>query len=102
MSAELVISCVPDNDGWSCAATVAEGGGRTSHRVSVSRAELEELAPGMSEPDALVEESFRFLLEREPKESILERFALSDIKRYFPEYGREITVRLGKFGTHGV
>jgi hypothetical protein len=41
-----------------------------------------------------VEESFRFLLEREPKESILRRFNLTVISRYFPEYEREIKTRL--------
>jgi hypothetical protein len=30
------------------------------------------------------------MLEREPKDSILESFALTDIGRYFPEYEREI------------
>jgi hypothetical protein len=34
------------------------------------------------------------LLEREPKESILNRFDLSVISRYFPEYEREIKKRL--------
>jgi hypothetical protein len=34
------------------------------------------------------------LLEREPKESILTRFDLSVIGRYFPEYEREIKRRL--------
>ena len=38
--------------------------------------------------------SFEFLLEREPKESILARFDLSVIARYFPEYDREIARRL--------
>ena len=31
-------------------------------------------------------EAVRFLLAREPKESILKTFDLSVIKRYFPEY----------------
>ena len=37
----------------------------------------------------------RFLLEREPKESILSRFDLPIISRYFPEYEEEIGERLG-------
>jgi len=41
-----------------------------------------------------VRRSFEFLLEREPKESILTRFDLSLISRYFPEYEREIKRRL--------
>lgn len=38
----------------------------------------------------LVEASFAFLLEREPKESILREFDLTVIGRYFPEYEQEI------------
>jgi hypothetical protein len=43
----------------------------------------------------LVRESFVFLLEREPKESIMRSFELSVIERYFPEYPDEIRSRLG-------
>jgi hypothetical protein len=32
---------------------------------------------------------FQFLLEREPKESILRRFDVTVISRYFPEFERE-------------
>ena len=35
-----------------------------------------------------------FLLEREPKESILRSFDLTVISRYFAEYEREMTGRL--------
>lgn len=38
--------------------------------------------------ESLLQASFRFLLAREPKGSILARFDLSDIERYFPEYGQ--------------
>jgi hypothetical protein len=41
-----------------------------------------------------VRRSFEFLLERESKESILSRFDLSLISRYFPEYEQEIKRRL--------
>ena len=50
-------------------------------------------APGDDVPDRLVRASFDFLLAREPKESILRRFALSDIERYFSEYGRAMAGR---------
>ena len=46
-------------------------------------------------PERLIEVSFQFLLEREPKESILRRFALPVIEHYFPEYRTEIRTRLG-------
>lgn len=48
--------------------------------------DLDRLAPGLGDPTGLVEQSFWFLLEREPQGSILSRFALTDIERYFPEY----------------
>ena len=37
-----------------------------------------------------IEAAFRFLLDREPKESILGRFDVMVIKRYFPEFEREL------------
>jgi hypothetical protein len=46
-------------------------------------------APG-STPERLLEASFEFLLQREPATSILSRFALSVIERYFPDYPRVI------------
>jgi len=50
---------------------------------------MERLAPDGSVED-LVLRSFEFLLEREPPSSILRRFALTDIERYFPEYPKVI------------
>ena len=42
------------------------------------------------DPTDLVERSFAFLLEREPRESILRSFDLSVIGRYFPDWERAI------------
>jgi hypothetical protein len=62
----------------------------------VSAEDLERYAaPGVT-PERLVEASFAFLLEREPRESILREFDLSVIERYFPEYEAEIRRRLGR------
>jgi len=41
-------------------------------------------------PEELIEASFRFLLDREPKESILGRFGLGVISQYFPDYPSRI------------
>ena len=49
---------------------------------------------GEEHPERLLEASFEFLLEREPKESILRSFELPVIERYFPEYTRDIKTRL--------
>jgi hypothetical protein len=69
--------------------TVEEDGARTEHDVTASPADLARYGPGVK-PDRLLEASFEFLLEREPKEAILRRFDLPAIERYFPEYPRKI------------
>lgn len=68
---------------------VEDGGSQTSHRVTVPERFAEH------DPERVVRESFAFLLEREPASSILSRFSLDDISRYFPEYENELPRRLG-------
>ena len=48
------------------------------------------VAADATDPEDLVRRSFEFLLEREPRTSILREFDLPVIGRYFPEYEREI------------
>jgi hypothetical protein len=69
--------------------TVTEGAGSTTHEVTVYPSDVERYAPG-ADPEALLEASFEFLLARESKESILRRFELPVIERYFPEYRTQI------------
>jgi hypothetical protein len=52
---------------------VREGVGETRHRVTISRETYERLTAGKHTPERCLEAAFRFLLDREPKESILER-----------------------------
>ena len=68
---------------------VTQGRSTTTHEVTVTPEHLARYAPG-STPERLLEASFEFLLEREPASSILSRFALPVIERYFPEYPRII------------
>ena len=72
---------------------VQETMGSTRHEVQVPPAAVDRFAGGAA-ATRLLEESFRFLLEREPKEAILRRFEISVIARYFPEYPVEIRERL--------
>ena len=60
------------------------------HTVTVAAAYAEKLTAGCISVEELVRRSFNFLLEREPNTSILRRFDLSVIARYFPEYERVI------------
>jgi hypothetical protein len=68
--------------------------------VTVSREALAHIAPRDADLDRLVRHSFQFLLEREPKESILRSFALPVIGRYLPEYEREIGIGLSRRQPH--
>lgn len=82
------------DSGYEFQVTVRERRGETSHRVTLREANYQRLAGGKASPEDLVRESFRFLLEREPKEAILRSFDLTVIGRYFPEYERVIGKRL--------
>lgn len=61
--------------------------------MEVPRDLAEELGWGSTREADLVRESFAFLLEREPPTSILPRFSLDVIGRYFPEYQSEMRRR---------
>jgi len=72
---------------------VRESESNSVHDVTVAPRDLIAFAPGHGTHE-LLEESFRFLLEREPKEAILPRFELAAIARYFPDYPIEIKRRI--------
>ncbi|MDP1710364.1 MAG: hypothetical protein Q8L46_00255 [candidate division WWE3 bacterium] len=65
-----------------------DDGTETAHQVGLD----EEFAKqSRMKPEELVKKSFEFLLEREPKESILPAFTIPNtISKYFPEFKSEI------------
>jgi hypothetical protein len=69
---------------------VREGKGETRHDVTMAQETCERLTAGKHTPERCLEAAFRFLLDREPKESILGRFDVSVISRYFPEFERKL------------
>jgi hypothetical protein len=69
--------------------TVKDARSSSNHTVRVSADDLGRWGRG-EDGEALIRRSFDFLLEREPKESILKEFELSVIQRYFPEFDRAI------------
>ena len=85
----IAVTPLPGADPLVFDVEVTEGRGATRHRVTVSAADCGRFAGGAS-PERLIEAAFRFLLDREPKESILPRFDLAVIARYFPEFEREL------------
>jgi hypothetical protein len=84
------VACQPTAGGWACRVCVDDGRGRTEHDVGVRTEDLDRFDPGSSDPSDLVRRSFDFLLEREPKESILRSFDLPVIASYFPEFEARI------------
>jgi len=72
-------------------AVVVEGkGDKTQHLESLDDDYYHLLTQGRIGKEELIRKSFQFLLEREPKESILAKFNLKLIKSYFPEFEKEI------------
>jgi hypothetical protein len=75
---------------------VVEGASRSQHDVTLKERDCARLSEGKVSPEDLIAQSFEFLLEREPKESILGRFDLLDIARYFPSFERDLRQKMGK------
>ncbi len=69
---------------------VREGTGETRHQVTMSQETWHRLTAGRHDPELCLKAAFRFLLDREPRESILGRFDVTTISRYFPEFEREL------------
>ncbi|WP_363318020.1 hypothetical protein [Parvibaculum sp.] len=70
--------------------TIREGKSESRHRVTMAQAVFEKLTGGAHTPEECIDAAFRFLLDREPKESILGRFDVTIISRYFPEFEQEL------------
>lgn len=77
--------------------TVGGTGVTTVHDVVVPPTLIADLGvePGTEAEERVVRISFSFLLERERPESILPRFDLDVIGRYFPEYLATICSQVG-------
>jgi hypothetical protein len=69
---------------------VNDEGGESRHHVTLARAAYARQTGGKCSPEACVEAAFRFLLDRERRQSILPRFDIDAISQYFPEFEREL------------
>lgn len=67
---------------------ISEGNSESIHNVTIPEDLAEKLNPGRIEE--LLRASFLFLLDQEPKESILSQFELPLIMIYYPEYETEV------------
>jgi hypothetical protein len=78
------------DDGFTFDVEVTDSESSTKHVVTLSRADFAEQTGRFPYPEEFVRRCFQFLLEREPKESILGRFDVRDIGRYFPEFEHNV------------
>ncbi|HUG32911.1 MAG TPA: hypothetical protein VMM14_08460 [Acidimicrobiia bacterium] len=69
--------------------TIDEGSSQSVHIVTATAKHVELLCDDC-EPGHLVAASMRFLLDREPKEAIMNQFDLDRIATYFPDYATAI------------
>ncbi len=72
--------------------TVNQDGDMTTHVVTLWPSDIGHYAPSAL-PEELIEASFEFLLEREPKESIQTQLELPVIEHDFPEYAQTMRSR---------
>lgn len=92
--ANIDVRAIAGRGGWVFRVKVKEGGDETSHEVAVPEDYYDGLTGGACTSEQFVKASFEFLLEREPKESILREFDITVISQYFPDYEAEIRERL--------
>lgn len=58
---------------------------KTTHIVKMKKDYYERINTKLL-PEQVIKKSFEFLLDREPKESILTKFNITLISKYFPEF----------------
>jgi hypothetical protein len=92
----IAVQRTAEGDPMGFAVTVREPNGETSHQVSMSRQTWQQLCGGKYPPERCIDAAFRFLLDREPKESILGRFDVTLIARYFPTFERDLPTYLSQ------
>jgi len=84
---EIKIERISEDDAKSVyKVQIVEDKSTSAHTVEVASDYYKKITGGKITPDDLVIKSFKFLLQREPKEMIMSTFDLPTIKRYFPEY----------------
>ncbi|HEX2089433.1 MAG TPA: hypothetical protein VHI54_05805 [Actinomycetota bacterium] len=82
-----------DDERLSFSVAIEEAGSRSTHQVTLSRSDHRELGVDTESPEQFVRRCIEWLLEREPKESILARFDVREISQYFPRFSEEIRKR---------
>lgn len=81
------------NMGWRFTVTLEDKGILSTHEVSMDKDFVMRIGSSYR-PEKIIEKSFEFLLERKPKEEILQEFDISLISHYFPDFITELEKKL--------
>lgn len=73
-------------NGWEYTVVIGADNDNLSFHVTLTKNYYQNISHGKVTPENFVLKSFQFLLDREPRSSILRSFDLKEIERYFPEY----------------
>ena len=86
----IKVERISDGDPVGFEVIVRVGNGETRHHVTLARDACKRLTMSSHTPEHCIKAAFRFLLDREPKESILGHFDIAVISGYFPEFESEL------------
>jgi hypothetical protein len=90
LASTIEVQAMPAAANFRLRVTIREGESTSNHEVTLSTGTLAALGGDDCPPEHLVDAAVRFLLDRETKESILQRFDVAVIGRYFPEFERAL------------
>lgn len=74
------------NDSWTFLVELGQGEGLIEYWVDIDREYWTRLTNRRVEPEELVLETFKFLLDKKPKELLLRKFNISDVASNFPMF----------------
>ena len=90
---DIKIKTHPSNMGWHFSVTVTDENSQGEYTVTMDKDFVTRIGASL-EPEKVVEKSFEFLLEREPKENILQEFDITVISHYYPDFISELEKKL--------
>lgn len=86
----IVVLRTKENGAFTFLVLVRDKAGESSFDVTLGQSAYERLSGKKYAPETCIEAAFRFLLDREPKKSILTRFDIDQIADHFPEFERTL------------
>jgi hypothetical protein len=84
--AKIVVLRTGADDPFKFLVEVRDPDGPSQHDVTLQHETYCRLSREKLAPETCVEAAFRFLLDREPKDSILSKFEIEHISSYFPDF----------------